>query len=362
MANNPLLGSFGDVSGGSLMFRNRIINGDMLIDQRKTNATANGNYSVDRWQFIKINDASETVARASDAPTGTGLLYSLRNTVGTGDPVIASTQYSGLITVIEGYNVADLAFGTSLAKDVTVGFWIRSSVTGVYTGNLSNSDASRICPFNFTINAANTWEFKTVNLPGCPDGVWDKVNGGGLTFRVYAAIGSSYLGGTSGIWNSALQYGSGSPVNGIASNGNIFAITGVQVEAGPYLTPYQFLPFQTQLALCQRYYEKSYNYDVQPGTNTSVGRVVLTGSSDSGSNLYIPISFKVTKRTASMSFGFWRQDGTPNTWEAVRSGTTSFPTPQANNPGDNGFSISANIGAAWVVGAIYGHWVASAEL
>ena len=242
----------GGVVGSPYSMKNRIINGAMVIFQRGTAATTDLSYSVDRWRLVKSNDASESVSQNTDAPTG--FSYSLRNTIATGDATIGSTQYSGFEQAIEGYNVADLGWGTANAKTVTLSFWVRSSVTGTYTGNLRNSNDTRINPFNFTINVANTWEQKTITITGDTGGTWQTTTSTGIIFAVYAALGSSYTGGTSGTWGTTPAFGCGSPVNGIASNGNIFAISGVQLEAGSSATSFEWRPYGMELQLCQRYY------------------------------------------------------------------------------------------------------------
>jgi hypothetical protein len=246
-----LAGSYG--TGGFVGMKNRIINGAMAIFQRGTAATADGVYSVDRFKLVKGNDATESASQNADAPTG--FKYSLRNTVATGDASIGASQYSGFEHVIEGYNIADFAWGTASAASVTLSFWVRSSVTGQYTGGVRNNGSTRICPFNFTVDAANTWEYKTITIAGCPDGTWESTNGVGMIVAIYAAMGSTLAGGTAGVWNSTSKFGSGTPVNGIASNGNIFAITGVQLEKGSTATSFDYRPYGTELALCQRYYQ-----------------------------------------------------------------------------------------------------------
>ena len=361
MANTAQLGAYGDLSGSGLMFRNKVVNGNMAIYQRQAPATSDTKYSLDRWLLIKTNDATESVAQSTDAPSG--FAYSLRNTVSIGDATIGSTQFSGFNQPIEGYNIADLAFGTSSAKPVAVSFWIRSSVTGIYTANIANADSTRICPFNFTINTANTWEYKTVTLPGCTDGTWNTTTAVGLFFRVYSAIGSSYLGGTAGVWNSSAYYGSGTPVNAIASNGNIIAITGVQVESGSAPTPFEHLPFATQVILCQRYYEKTYNIDVAPGSNTNIGGLYQLGSSDSANNIGLNLAFKVIKRATPSAFLAYTITGADG-WQYGRSGASAtIPTASLTTSflGASGGLVYGGVGAAWVPAWIAGHWVVSAD-
>lgn len=233
--------------------KNRIINGAMVIFQRGVAATTNQSYSVDRWKLNKSNDATESVSQNTDAPTG--FSYSLRNTISTGDATLGTTQFSGLEQLIEGYNIADLGWGTANAKTVTLSFWVRSSVTGTYTGNVRNQAVTRINPFNFTISVANTWEYKTITITGETSGTWEATNGTGIILSLYTALGSSYTGGTAGTWGTDPAYGCGSPVNGIASNGNIFAITGVQLEVGTTATPFERRLYGTELMLCQRYFQ-----------------------------------------------------------------------------------------------------------
>ena len=269
------------ISGLGYGFKNRIINGGMAIFQRGAAATTDAAYSVDRWRFVKSNDATESTSQNTDAPSG--FSYSLRNTVATGDATIGASQYSGFEQSIEGYNVADLAWGTASAKTITLSFWVRSSVTGTYTGNVRNSDATRINPFNYTISSANTWEQKTITVTGDTGGTWLTTNGIGITVALYAALGSSYVGGTAGVWGTTPAFGCGSPVNGIASNGNIFAITGVQLEAGTVATSFDYRPYGTELALCQRYYQVSDTY---------------TGVSSSSTVGYGFCTFQVTMRAS----------------------------------------------------------------
>jgi len=333
----------------------------MSIYQRQFAATTNGSYSLDRWFLAKTNGASESVGQNTDAPVG--FSYSLRNTISVGDASIGATEYSGISQRIEGYNIRDLGFGTANARSVTVQFWVKSTVPGSYTGNIGNENATRLCPFSYTINNANTWEFKTITLPGCPDGTWNTTNGVGLAVFFYGALGSSFLGGTSGVWNSAGQYGSGTPVNGIGSNGNIFAITGVQLEAGPAPSSFEYLPFHIQLFQCQRYYEKSYNYEVVPGTATDFGITYLVGSSDAGGAIGPTIFFKNIKRTTPSAFGAYTRTGLDG-WLYGRNGATgTIPTASLNTGllGASGGLVYGNVGANWVVAWINGHWVASSE-
>jgi hypothetical protein len=163
---------------GSSFKRNRIINGDMRVDQRATAVTTNATYSVDRWQLQKSNDATESVAQNTDAPTG--FSNSLRNTISVGDASIGAAQFSGVQQRIEGYNISDLGFGTASAKTITVSFWVKATQAGTYSVVLNNGGTSRICWKSFTINSSDTWEYKTLTFTGDTSGTWLTTNGSGI--------------------------------------------------------------------------------------------------------------------------------------------------------------------------------------
>ena len=336
------------VDTAPLSYRNKIINGDMRIDQRATAVSATG-YSVDRWRFFKSNTAVESAAQNSDAPAG--FSSSLRLTVTTADTSIGALEYSAFDQTIEGFNISDLGFGTPSAKSVTISFWVRSTVVGEYTANIRNPNATRKCPFNYTINAANTWEYKTVTLPGCTDGSWDNTINGGLMLAFYAALGSTYLGGTANTWNSvgaASAYGSGSPVNAINANGNIFAITGVQLEVGSKATAFERRPYGMELLLSQRY-----AWVVPPGAALFYGTV--KNSTNIETNIRLPVSMRIGPTISSLGTStiipFYFIDS--STGAGTTNITTLFPTPDKvilNSTGHpaktNGSNVSFDVSGA----------------
>ena len=342
--------------------KNRIINGAMVIFQRGVAATTNQSYSVDRWRLNKSNDATESVSQNTDAPTG--FSYSLRNTISTGDATIGATQFSGLEQLIEGYNIADLGWGTANAKTVTLSFWVRSSVTGTYTGNLRNNGATRINPFNFTISVANTWEYKTITITGDTGGTWEATNGVGIILTFYTALGSSYTGGTAGTWAADPAYGCGSPVNGIASNGNIFAITGVQLEQNTTATPFERRLYNQELANCQRYYEKSYDLATLPGTGGTPNGYTQTFANNGVTTAgYIGCSerFKVEKRAAPTMTSY---DWSGNAGKCTR-GTLAVA-----NDANQTWAFESSTTCSWIGyssgsanrATVFLYWTASIEL
>jgi hypothetical protein len=237
------------------VLKNRIINGAMVIDQRNAGAsttpTASG-YTLDRWRAGLSVTSKFSVQQSSTAPTGFNnslLVTSLSSyTVGSGEQFTIAQR-------IEGYNLADLGWGTANAKTITISFWVRSSLTGTFGGALRNNANDRSYPFTYTISAANTWEQKTLTIAGCTDGTWETTNGIGVIVSFALAVGSTLL-GTSGAWASTDYIGATGQTQILAINGATLYITGVQLEVGSTATPFERRLYNQELANCQRYYHR----------------------------------------------------------------------------------------------------------
>ena len=242
----------------SMGFRNRIINGDCRIDQRNAGAavtlTASA-YTLDRWraEVSAGTGGAYSVQRSTVAPTG--FTNSALITVTTADSSIASTDFYDLQQFVEGFNVADLGWGAAGAQSVTLSFWVRSSLTGTFSGSVCNGPGTRSYVFSYTIAAANTWEQKTVTIPGDTSGTWLTDNGRGLCLTFDLGNGSAYTQSSAGSWVATYAAGLTSAVKLISTLNATFYITGVQLEAGSVATPFERRPYGTELALCQRYYE-----------------------------------------------------------------------------------------------------------
>lgn len=287
MPISAALGSSALLPAG-LGFRNLLINGDMRVDQRgsASSAVTTNAYVTDRWYVEDGCDAVLSAQQSTDVPTGQGFANSLKVTATTADASIGATQFSVITQHIDGYNSAQLAWGTSGAKQVVVSFWVKASVAGTYSLTVYNDGASRICPTAYTINASNTWEKKTVVIYGDTSGTWGTGSGRGVVFNFYTALGSNYL-GTSGAWNGSSIYGVTGQANAWASTNNIFAITGVQFEQNYQPTPFEQRPIGIELQLCQRYYVRFAN----TGQFYGVGQIVPTNAA------YVVIPLPVTMRT-----------------------------------------------------------------
>jgi hypothetical protein len=229
----------------------------MQVDQRATALTGtNTGYTVDRWRVGNYTGYLQvTTSQNSDVPSGQGFTHSLRMTVTTVGTVVAY-DYIDILQAIEGLNSAQLAWGTSGAKTITISFWVRSAVTGTYSIKLNNWFSTRNYIASYTISAANTWEKKTITIAGDTSGTWLTTNGSGVFLAFTPRVEASST-GAAGAWSSSsTPAGVTGHANAFATVGNIFAITGVQLEANPQPTPFEQRPYGTELALCQRYYWK----------------------------------------------------------------------------------------------------------
>jgi hypothetical protein len=242
------------LSSGQLGNRNLIINGAMQVAQRGTSAStsSSGFYTVDRF-YIEANGTTPTVTMSQDtASTPDVFTNALKLEVtSTGTP----TGFN-LAQKIEGYVFSSAGFGGSSAKDLTLSFWVRSSITGTYSIAMLNSSANRSYVAEYTINSANTWEQKTITITGDTSGTWLTTNGAGLqAFFCLDNDGGSFSTSTIGSWLSSNKYaGSANQVNWAGTNGATFYLTGVQLEVGDTATPFEHRSYGQELALCQRYF------------------------------------------------------------------------------------------------------------
>ena len=154
-------------TGVSQGFKNRIINGAMVIDQRNGGASitpTSGQFSVDRWKMV-LSQASKYTAQqnAGSVTSPAGFTNYLGITSSSAYSVLSS-DYFFISQGIEGYNMADLNWGSANAKTATLSFWVRSSLTGTFGGSIGNVNGDRSYPFSYTISSANTWEYKTVTI------------------------------------------------------------------------------------------------------------------------------------------------------------------------------------------------------
>lgn len=272
-------------ANGNLGFRNRIINGAMVIDQRNSGASVtptNGQYTLDRWGAYAFGFATSkfTVQQSTTAPTG--FKNSLQVT-STSAYSVASGDITAVYQIIEGYNAADLGFGAAGAATITISFWVRSSLTGTFGGAIKNGGSNRAYPFSYTISSANTWEQKSVTIAGDTTGTWLTTNGQGLFVIFGLGVGSTYS-GTAGAWASSDLYSATGATSVVGTNGATWFVTGVQLEKGSTATLFDYRPYGTEFNLCSRYYYKSSQYS----TYSPVGVGRAWSSTNGNAPFYLP--------------------------------------------------------------------------
>ena len=282
-------------------FKNRIINGAMVIDQRNAGAavTASSSYPVDRFQMTNTSDGAFSAQQDSSAPSG--FVNSVKVTTTTADATLTTTQRLTIRQIIEGTNISDLAWGTASAKTVTMSFWVRSSLTGTFGGSLQNGAGDRSYPFTYSISVADTWEYKTVTILGDTSGTWLTTTGRGI--NVFFGLGAGPdTSGTAGAWASAGYTSATGAVSVVGTNGATFYITGVQLEKGSTATSFDYRPYTTELQLCQRYFEMSYPQGTAPGTTsqqtTALSVYNNSPTASTAATMTIPVRFKVSKRAS----------------------------------------------------------------
>ena len=344
--------------------RNKIINGAMVIDQRNagaafTSLTTGVTYTLDRWCAVL---------------TGVVNTFSVQRNAGSVTPPAGFSSYLGVVSLaattpaagdfyqikqhVEGFNVADLAYGTAAAQPITVSFWVRSSLTGNFGLVISwgsSSSNQRSYPALYAISAANTWEYKTVTIPGdttAAAGGFETGNGSGIQLR-FSLGGGATNAGTSGAWAAANVQTVTGDTSVVGTNGATFYLTGIQLEAGDTATPFEHRSYGQELTLCQRYYQK-FNAPclrgVAGGTN-NLNRV--------GMNL--PVTMRSAPTVASSGTHDWYDGNTAGT------ATTAFAA--YSTPNSMEFDFSTATGGTTIhypiifyIGGSGGIVTASAEL
>lgn len=356
----------------SMGFRNRLINGGMVFDQRNVGASisfpsGDGNYCLDRWRLQRQGAGTMTIQRVTSAPAG--FTNAIRFTV-TGASSPAAGDYYTFGQIIEGNNCADFVWGTASAQNVTLSFWINSSVPGTYSASLYNWAGTNTYPATFTVNAANTWEYKAITIPGAVAGTWATGNTGSVYFRIDLGSGSNFN-GTANSWNTSGQFRTSSSVNFISNAGATLSMTGAQLEVGsfPSGSVFERREYGRELILCQRYFEKSFDTEQAPAHNTGEFLILPnSGSLGCGGNTYTAIFFKVSKRARSGSLRlydpFSSRPATENWWRSFPNNCSG-----GNAVGPNaGFALDvyenfiSGYFQAFTDGGVAAQWTISSEI
>jgi hypothetical protein len=347
--------------GSSLAAKNFIINGGMQVWQRATAATTtvNGQYkTADRWMFYEGTDGAYTTQQSTGNSGDTGHDTALQANVTTADGTIAADQYASLAYKIEAQNLQQLQWGTASGKNLVLSFWVKSNKTGIYslsTEKLDTTSYKRVS--EYTINSANTWEQKTINIPPLTNsnsgGTIANDNGVGIKFEFSLAYGSNFTTSSLDQWLTSAHYASTNQVNWMDSTSNDFYLTGVQLEIGEKATEFEHEPFETTLHKCQRYYYKhvegssymmgmgDYYVDAQldcvvhlPVTMRAVPSLVQT----SGTNYYLAYGGAASENMTNA----W------NLWTAHENVFSLYAAPASNGTAGQARRVITNNSAAMI--------------
>ena len=319
-------------------FKNRIINGAMVIDQRNAGASftpTDGQYTLDRFALGLSQASKFSIQQTTNVPTG--FANSLKATV-LSAVTVGSSDYFFLLQSIEGYNIADLGWGTANAKTVTLSFQVYSSLTGTFGGAIynQNSGAPRSYPFTYTVSSANTWTSISVTIAGDTSGTWATTNGAGMTVRFGLGAGSSFS-GTAGAWAGSNLVSATGATSVVATNTATFYITGVQLEAGSTATSFDYRPYGTELALCQRYYWSGGNF---PGAWASTSQIQVIAQN--------PVQMRTTPTVAAVS--------TLNAWNPIGADVAVSSLAAVSNQTTFHSKLTCNTAAAGGLSTGMGGW------
>ena len=348
--------------------RNRIINGAMVIDQRNAGASVTpssgtSTFITDRFSVYTTQSSKFTAQQNAGSVTPPAGFSNYLGITSSSAYTSISSDLFRIFTTIEGYNIADFAWGTASAKSITLSFWVRSSLTGTFGGCLQNQSNNRAYAFTYSISASNTWEYKTITITGETSGTWYTNNTLGLAINFDFGSGSSKQ-IAPGSWQAVDANAATGCTSIVGTSGATLYLTGMQVEVGTQATPFDWRPFTTELQLCQRYYQKSYDIGTVPGTASFNGMIGFTVYGSGSCLYYVP--YRVSMRPSG-SVTFWDAAGNvskisnfnANAW-ANNTGTNAV-----TNVGENSWGLNYGVGGAnpWTTGqpALI-HYAASAEL
>ena len=279
-------------SAGPLSNRNLIINGAMQVAQRGTSSTSAG-YLLDRFQFNQsFGEFAFTVSQDSSGPDGFSNCFEIDVT--TAETAVGSNETAYIRHKIEAQNLQHLSYGTSAAQQVTLSFWVRSSVTGTYACSLDVRDGDRNIGSTYTINSANTWEYKTITFAGDASGTINDDNGEGMRVYWVLGAGTDFTTTDNTSWdtytNARLAYGHAAN-NFVTTVNSNFRITGIQLEVGSVATPFEHRSYGDELARCQRYFFNAFNGAI--ATNTEIAVAAQYNSSLVFGTVHLPVEMRV---------------------------------------------------------------------
>ena len=345
-------------AGNASSFKNRIINGNCAIDQRNAGASVTATvtgaftYTLDRYAYLNSAASKFSVQQNAGSVTPPVGFKNYLGVTSLAATSIGTSEYYQIIQTIEGYNIADLNWGSASAKPIVLSFYVYSSLTGSFGGALLNADNSRAYPFSYTISSANTWTQINIPISGDTTGTWLSTNGAGVQVRFSMGLGSTYT-TTGGAWASGVYGAPTGSVNMVSTNGATWYMTGLQFEVGTVATSFDFRSYGTELALCQRYFYS------MGGTSTfeqfSIGSA--TGTTDGRFMMYLPVPMR-TQPSIGQTGAFQAASGAGSFSGTFSAGTSMYFANSSNfagtqNIGTDFFGGSAGSFSSSGTGAAY---------
>ena len=333
---------------GQLGSRNLIINGSMIIDQRNGGVSvtpSNGSLTLDRWKAGLAQTSKFSLDQDSESPAGFNTSMKVTSLTAY---TPSSNDHFFIEQEVEGYNAIPLALGSSDAKDISISFWVRSSLTGTFAGSVINSARNRSRVFEYTINTANTWEYKTVSFAGDTTGTWLTTSGKGVSLRFNFGAAGTWL-QDAGSWSTGNVTASSGSVNLVATNNATLYITGVQLEVGDTATPFEHRSYGDELLACKRYFQR-----IAGGESGITSSAIMTGVMHNSTFLEGIYKMEVEMRTeptlervtGTNYYGFSR-NGTQDTFNSISIDSGVGNSRQVNLY--NGTEVSGTAGQGGIV-------------
>lgn len=337
---------------------NDIINGNIDIWQRKTTFTgvADGDYTTDKFGYEKSGTMVHDVIRESTIVPINSLNYSIKVDCTTADVAIAAGAYCAITHIVEGYN-----FKKYVDNYGTLSFWVRSAKTGIHCVSFRNSGKDRSYIVEYTVNTADTWEYKTITvLFDNIAGTWDYINGAGIRISWTLASGATFN-TTKDAWQTGNFFGTASQVNVCDNAANNFYVAGITFNIGRIPILSNIIDYNYELSRCQRTYEKSYNQSIFPGAVSSIGALAGRQSGADTNCTSLQNVFIVKKRdTPTIK---WYSDVT-GTADRIRdvTGTADATVTSTTNEGEYSSGYPVVTVAIADGREIAGHYTATAEI
>ena len=348
-------------SGNSSIMKNRLINGAFTVSQyngtSSTTPTTNGTYVIDRWSARLTQASKYSTQQLSASPP-----VNFNNYLGITSLSaysVGSTDYFSIEQSIEGFNFQDLGFGTVNAKTFTLSFQVYSSLTGTFGGVFYNYSGTRCYPFSYTISSANTWTTISITVAGDTTGTWNTGNTGACTVSFGLGAGSS-VSGTAGSWGGTLYRSATGATSVVGTSGATFYITGVQLEVGSSATGFEYVNYQTSLANCQRYYQRSYDIGTATGTSFNSNYEIPAYFIGTGNYGFVCSKTFPTAMRGTPTVTVYSATGTAGSvtpWNQSSSGTIASVNANQNGITAGNFNNNTSIGVTYGFG-----YTASAEL